>query len=167
MSSSNLTGMRRTIHASGMSDEVIKAPKNKGGRPKGVKRAASKLRQHEIALITTDYARGMKQHEIAKKFGVSEASVSGILKKFEPFFAELGNVESYRQAKADILDSASLSVLKEISNPTKILDSDLRSLSVSFDILNKHSRLERNLSTQNIATQTQINVKMSSDYDEQ
>lgn len=150
-----------------MSDEVITPVKKKAGRPKGVKRAASKLRQHEIALITTDYARGMKQTEIAKKFGISDASVSAIISQFKPFFAELENVESYRQAKADILDSASLSVLKEISNPTKILDSDLRSLSVSFDILNKHSRLERNLSTQNIATQTQISVNLGKDYDEQ
>lgn len=134
--------------------EVVAPAKKKAGRPKGVKRAASKLRQHEIALITTDYARGMKQTEIAKKFGISDASVSGIISQFKPFFAELGNVESYRQAKADILDSASLAVLKEIGNPDKILQSDLRALSVSFDILNKHSRLERNLSTSNVATQT-------------
>lgn len=150
-----LTATATRAHADRMTEtitpEVIKA---KRGRPKGVKRSAQKLRQHEIALITTDYARGMKQHEIAKKFGVSEASISGILKKFEPFFAELGNVEEYRQAKADILDSASLAVLKEISNPTKILDSDLRALSFSYDVLNKHSRLERNLSTSNVATQT-------------
>ena len=69
------------LHAEGMTEtttpEIVAAKKR--GRPKGVKRSAQKLRQHEIALITTDYARGMKQHEIAKKFGVSEASISGIL----------------------------------------------------------------------------------------
>ena len=149
-----------TEHAERMTEEnkvevgeVGARVKKKAGRPKGVKRSAKKLRQHEIALITTDYARGMKQCEIAKKFGVSDASVSMILAQFKPFFAELENVESYRQAKSDILDSASLAVLKEISNPAKILDSDLRALSVSYDILNKHSRLERGLSTNNVAQQ--------------
>lgn len=127
--------------------------KRKGGRPKGVKRSAKKLRQHEIALITTDYARGMKQCEIAKKFGISDASVSMILAQFKPFFAELENVESYRQAKADILDSASLAVLKEISNPQKIADSPLRDLSYSYDVINKHARLEKGLSTSNTAVQ--------------
>lgn len=135
--------------------EVITAkPRGKAGRPKGVKRSAKKLRQHEIALITTDYARGMKQGEIAKKFGISDASVSMILAQFKPFFAELGNVEEYRRVKSDIIDSASLSVLKELSNPSKIAESPLRELSYTYDVLNKHSRLERNLSTSNVATQT-------------
>jgi|688.fasta_scaffold147979_2 hypothetical protein len=149
--------MSETIEA-----EVIAPVKRKAGRPKGVKRAVSKLRQHEIALITTDYARGMKQTEIAKKFGVSDASVSMILAQFKPLFAELGNVESYRQVKSDIIDAASLTVLKEIVNPSKVEQADLRALACSYDILNKHSRLERGESTSNVSTQS-IQVTVSGD----
>lgn len=140
--------------------------KSKGGRPKGVKRSAKKLTQNELATVVLDYARGTPQHDIAKKFGVSESAVSLILEKFKPAFAELGNVEEYRKAKADLLDSTSLAVLKEISNPTKILDSDLRALSVSYDILNKHSRLERGQSTQNVATQTVTVSLIPTEYGE-
>lgn len=132
--------------------EVVKA-KGKRGRPKGAKRSAKRLTQNELATVVLDYTRGTPQHEIAGKFGVSESAVSLILEKFKPAFAELGNVEEYRKAKADLLDSTSLAVLKEIANPSKILESDLRTLSVSYDVLNKHSRLERNLSTSNVATQ--------------
>lgn len=134
--------------------EIVAPVKRKAGRPKGVKRAASKLRQHEISLIATDFARGMKQTEIAKKFGISDASVSAIITQFRPLFAELENVESYRKVKSEILDSASLAVLKEIVNPDKIQAGDIRALACSYDILNKHSRLERGESTSNVQQQT-------------
>ena len=136
-----------------MSDQVSAPLKRKAGRPKGVKRAAKKLTQSELANVVLDYARGAPQHEIASKFGVSESAVSLILDKFKPAFSELGNVEEYRRAKADLLDSASLSVLKEISNPQKIADSPLRDLSYSYDVINKHARLEKGLSTSNTAVQ--------------
>lgn len=139
-------------------------PKRKAGRPKGVKRAASKLRQHEIALITTDFARGMKQTEIAKKFGISDASVSMILAQFKPLFSEIANVEDYRKVKSEILDSASLAVLKEIVNPDKIQAGDIRALACSYDILNKHSRLERGESTSNVSQQT-VSITLSPSID--
>lgn len=144
--------------------ETRDAEKGKRGRPKGAKRSAKKLTQNELATVVLDYARGTPQHEIAGKFGVSESAVSLILEKFKPAFAELGNVEEYRKAKADLLDSTSLAVLKEISNPSKILDSDLRALSFSYDVLNKHSRLERNLSTSNVSQQT-ISINLSPSID--
>jgi len=129
-------------------------PKNKGGRPKGVKRAASKLTQGELATVVLDYARGVQQREIAHKFGISDGAVSLILDKFKPAFAELGNVEEYRKAKANILDSVQLQTLKSMADPEKHAAANLGQLSVAFDVLNKHGRLERGLSTQNVATQT-------------
>lgn len=134
--------------------EVVQPGKRKAGRPKGVKRAASRLTQGELATVVLDYARGVKQNEIAKKFGVSEASVSMILEKFKPAFAELHNVEEYRKAKSDLLDSAGLAILKEIVNPSKIEQADIRALACSYDIVNKHGRLERGESTQNVQQQT-------------
>lgn len=141
--------------------EVISPPKRKAGRPKGVKRAASRLTQGELATVVLDYARGVRQNQIAKKFGVSESSISLILEKFKPAFAELHNVEEYRKAKSDLLDSTGLAILKEISNPLKIEQADIRALSCSFDIVNKHSRLERGESTSNVATQT-VSLSVSS-----
>lgn len=136
-----------------MSDAAAQI-KNKGGRPKGVKRSIKKLTQGELAMAVLDCARGIPQHQIASKFGVSEAAMSQILDKFKPAFAELQNVEEYRKAKASLLDSASLTVLKEIVNPLKIEAGDVRALSTTYDILNKHSRLERGESTSNVATQS-------------
>lgn len=148
-----------------MTETIFEPVKRKAGRPKGVKRAASKLRQHEISLIATDYARGMKQTEIAKKFGISDASVSAIISQFKPLFKELGNVEDYRKVKSEILDSASLAVLKEIVNPEKIQAGDIRALACSYDILNKHSRLERGESTSNVQQQTvSVSVELNDFY---
>jgi predicted transcriptional regulator len=154
-----LTRSARALHADGMTDtvqapEVVAAVKRKAGRPKGVKRAASKLTQGELATVVLDYARGVQQGEIARKMGISDSAVSLILDKFKPAFGELQNVEEYRRAKAALLDSASLTVLKEIVNPSKIEAADVRALSGCYDVLNKHSRLERGESTSNVQQQT-------------
>lgn len=154
-----MTATANKPHAEGMTEtitpEVITAkPKGKGGRPKGVKRAASKLTQGELATVVLDYARGMQQGEIARKMGVSDSAVSLILDKFKPAFAELHNVEEYRKAKADILDSVQLQTLKSMSDPEKQASANLGHLANAFDVLNKHARLERGLSTQNVATQS-------------
>lgn len=145
--------------------EIVSAkPKNKGGRPKGVKRSIKKLTQGELATVVLDYARGVKQGEIAQKFGVSEAAVSTVLDKFKPAFSELQNVESYRKAKSDLLDSAGLAVLREIVNPSKIEAADIRALACTYDIVNKHGRLERGESTQNVSQQT-ISINLSPSID--
>ena len=166
-----MTVIASRLHAERMTEtaivELVPRKKSKGGRPRGAKRSAKKLTQNELAAVVLDYTRGTSQHEIASKFGVSESAVSLILEKFKPAFAELGNVEEYRKAKADLLDSTSLAVLKEISNPSKIIESDIRALSFSYDVLNKHSRLERNLSTSNVATQSVAITLSASNYTEE
>lgn len=162
-----MTTRPRKNHARPMSDEVLTPVKKKAGRPKGVKRSAKKLTQGELANVVLDFARGVGQREIASKMGVSESAISLIVDKFKPAFSEIQNVEEYRKAKGMILDSVALATLKGISNPTKLEDAPINQLAYVFDVVGKHSRLEAGLSTQNVATQTQINVKLSDDYDEQ
>ncbi len=162
-----MTRSARALHADSMTDttaaEILTPAKNKGGRPKGVKRSIKKLTQGELATVVLDYARGVKQAEIAAKFGVSEAAVSTVLDKFKPAFAELQNVESYRRAKSDLLDSAGLAILKEIVNPSKIEQADIRALACSYDIVNKHGRLERGESTSNVQQQSvQVSLNLDS-----
>lgn len=149
-----------------MGDDVevvqVVREKNKGGRPKGVKRAVKKLSQGELAAMVIDYARGIEQREIAQKFGVSDAAVSQVLDKFKPAFAELHNVEEYRKAKASILDSLQLQTLKSMASPEKHASAHLGHLSQAFDILNKHGRLERGESTSNVANQT-VTISLQAD----
>lgn len=135
-------------------EEVLAPAKKKAGRPKGVKRAASKLTQGELASVVLDYARGVNQNQIAQKFGVSESAISLIVEKFKPAFAEMQNVEEYRKVKGQILDSVALATLKEISNPDRLGQAPLRDLSYTFDTVAKHSRLEAGLSTQNVSQQS-------------
>jgi transcriptional regulator with XRE-family HTH domain len=145
--------------------EVVQdKPKNKGGRPKGAKRSIKRLQQMEVASIAVDYARGIPQKEIARKLGVSDSAITLVLDKFRPFFQELGNVEEYRQAKADILDSLQLQTLKAISNPERIETAPLNQLAYTYDILTKHGRLERGQSTSNVATQTVTVTLAADDY---
>lgn len=128
--------------------EVLPAKvKNKGGRPKGSKRAVTKLTQGELATAVVDFAKGIPQHEIATKLGVSESAISLVLDKFKPAFSEIANVEEYRKVKAEILDSVSLATLKEISNPSRLADAPLNQLSYTFDVIAKHSRLEQGKAT--------------------
>jgi predicted transcriptional regulator len=141
---------------------VLEPVKKKAGRPKGVKRAASKLTQGELATVVLDYARGVEQRQIAQKFGVSESAISLIVDKFKPAFAEMQNVEEYRKVKGQILDSVALATLKQISNPDRLSQAPLRDLAYTFDTVGKHSRLEAGLSTSNIATQT-ISVSVEAD----
>lgn len=154
-----MTAIASRLHAEGMTEtitpEVLAArPKNKGGRPKGVKRAINKLTQGELATAVIDFARGIPQREIATKLGVSDSAISLVLDKFKPAFSEIANVEEYRKVKADILDSVQLQTLKSMSDPEKQASANLGHLANAFDVLNKHARLERGLSTQNVATQT-------------
>jgi predicted transcriptional regulator len=134
--------------------EIVEKVRNKGGRPKGAKRAVSRLSQGELANMVLDYARGVQQQDIARKFGVSESAVSQIVDKFKPAFSEMQNVEEYRKVKGQILDSVALATLKQISNPSKMKRASLRDLGYCYDVVTKHSRLEAGLSTSNVATQT-------------
>jgi transposase len=134
--------------------------KKKAGRPKGVKRAAKKLSQGELATMVLDYAKGLPQREIAQKMGVSDSAVTLILEKFKPAFSELVNVEEYRKAKANIIESVQLQTLKSMSCPERQASANIAQLSTAFDILNKHGRLERGQSTQNVQ-QSVINVSVN------
>lgn len=136
--------------------EVISTakPKNKGGRPKGVKRAINRLTQGELASAVIDFAKGIPQREIAHKLGVSDSAISTVLDKFKPAFTEIANVEEYRKVKGQILDSVALATLKHISNPERLEQAPLRDLAYTFDTVGKHSRLEAGLSTQNVSQQS-------------
>ena len=145
--------------------EIVSAkPKNKGGRPKGVKRAMSKLTQGELASAVIDFAKGIPQREIARKLGVSDSGMSLILDKFKPAFSEIANVEEYRKVKGQILDSVALATLKQISNPERLEAAPLRDLAYCFDTVGKHSRLEMGLSTQNVSQQT-VSITLSPSID--
>lgn len=137
----------------------VQAVKNKGGRPKGAKRGVNKLTQSELAMVVTDYARGLPQTEIAAKMGLSDSGVSQVLAKFAPMFAELGNVKEFREAKADVYDALQLQALKSMSDPDKHASATLRDLAVAADVLQRNSRLERGMSTNNLSVQTTVTVR--------
>jgi predicted transcriptional regulator len=135
-------------------------PKNKGGRPKGVKRAMSKLTQGELATAVVDFAKGIPQREIATKLGVSESAISMVLDKFKPAFSEIANVEEYRKVKSEILDSVSLATLKQLSNQQRLDEAPLNQLAYTFDIIAKHSRLEQGKATSLVGQQV-VNISLT------
>jgi len=141
--------------------EVITAKvRNKGGRPKGVKRAMSKLTQGELATAVVDFAKGIPQREIATKLGVSESAISMVLDKFKPAFSEIANVEEYRKVKSEILDSVSLATLKQLSNQQRLDEAPLNQLAYTFDIIAKHSRLEQGKATALVGQQV-VNISLT------
>jgi predicted transcriptional regulator len=141
--------------------EVLAAkPKNKGGRPRGAKRAVGRLTQGELATAVVDFAKGIPQREIATKLGVSESAISTVLDKFKPAFSEIANVEEYRKVKSEILDSVSLATLKQLSNQQRLDEAPLNQLAYTFDIIAKHSRLEQGKATALVGQQI-VNISLT------
>jgi len=106
--------------------------------------------------VVLDYARGIKQGEIALKMGVSDSAISLILDKFKPAFAELANVEEYRKARTELLESVQLQTLKSIACPDRQASANISQLAVALDVISKNARLERGLSTANVSTQNTV-----------
>lgn len=130
--------------------EVIAAPvKNKGGRPKGARRRAEKVTQVQLSEILALKAKGVPQALIARDYGLSEAGVNKIVNRFSVVFTELKNVDNFRAIRSKLYDAGQLAALKSLVREDKLDRAGVRDLALAVDILGKHSRLERGLSTAN------------------
>lgn len=114
------------------------------------------LSAREAALVVELGLKDTPQRAIAKAVGCNAATVSRYLKKFKKAFKHIDKIDEYREVKSQIIDSVAFETLKTMNNPSKLKKATFNNLAYGFDILNKASRLERNLSTANISSAIQF-----------
>lgn len=152
---------------------VTSLPSGAGGRPsrtapsypaaksKRYRTKLSTITRTESPLIALDHVRGLSNKEIADKYRVSQATISTLIDKFKPLFTELNEVDDYRNAKDKILDALQLKTLKSIACEEKQAAASLQQAAITFDILNRNSRLEKGLSTSNASFQGKTQVEFT------
>ena len=120
-----------------LSQEVIY---NKKFRPKNI----------PTQTIIKYRKQGLSVTDIAKIVGCDRSNITRRLQRHKNNILQLKN---YKNHKADIIDFKASEVLKHLT-PSKLEKASAYQLTGMYGILNTHSRLEHDKSTQNIATLT-------------
>jgi hypothetical protein len=133
-----------------------------GRRPKGGRERKAADTTREIEKMLKLKAHGATSREIARNLAIPHRTVRDRLARFEKVFTQLKNVESYRDVRGKILDSAQLVVLESMMEPTKLKKASLNNCAYAFDKLYAASRLESGKSTSNTATvnHTRIDIEI-------
>lgn len=122
--------------------QITKAQR-KAWAPKTDEKTRSKI--VELAVLGKSYA------QIAELVGKHEDTVSRILKPFKPVLKTMEAVADYRESKGDFLAAGQLIALETGLDETRMKkNSSLTAIKI-FEVLNKAERLERDLSTENVA----------------
>lgn len=94
---------------------------------------------------------GLSYDMIANQLGCSKTSAYNILKPFEKLVENPEATQAFRENKADILESAQLSLITELLNKDKRKKATLGNVGYVLDKLDGMIRLDRGQSTANIA----------------
>lgn len=146
----------------GQAPTVIKNPsKLKSKHRRGT------LTQSQIAEALRLSQAGVPQTAIATGLNVTKVAVCRALKRFEPIFQNLKNVDDYRAIKGQILDAAAMTALQSLVNPEKHEKASLNQAAYTFDVLDKASgRAQGNADGSNAKSFTQINIQIVNDTSE-
>lgn len=134
--------------------------RKRAGRPRGAYRAGQKLTAREHAEIVMQHVAGVPNKDIARAHRVSDATISLLLAKFQPLFSGLENVSEYKAIQSDLLDATGLQVLKSMNLMSKHDNATLGELARAYDVVNKHSRLTKGLSTSNVSEKSESIVRV-------
>lgn len=115
--------------------------------------------------LIQDYLRGLTINDIHKKYGISKYTVK---RKIENFLSLLNSVDkellqSFKEHKSEVLDALQLKLVQEMFNEYKIKRAPLRDLAGAFEKIYNSTRLERNLSTENISMKQESFVNIVQD----
>ena len=136
---------------------VVEKPKKKR---KCRKRGIARLSRKSQAEIVYEHAKGTPSYELAAIYGVSDATISMLLARFKPLFQDIDKVKDYRQIQTELLDATGLQVLKSMNDTAKHDSASLAELARAYDVVNKHSRLTKGLSTSNVSEKSESIVRI-------
>lgn len=123
--------------------------KSRAWRKEKFRTPANKM---EVAKVLDLHHKGVTQKEIAHIIGRSRSLVKGTITRFEKVFKHLPNVEHYESHRAKLLGAAEMAVLERVAKQGVIAKADLKDAAYAFEKLHRAGRLERNLSTTNMAS---------------
>ena len=126
-----------------LNNEVAKIDRKSTG-PKGI----------ALADILDLAEKNLTNAEMGKLLGCSAQAISKRLKVFGP---KLRLLKSYKKHRADMLTLKQAEIFETLT-PSKIAEAPLSHAVNSMRILHEQERLERGLSTANVANKTNIEV---------
>jgi phage antirepressor YoqD-like protein len=142
--------------------EILAPAKGKRGRPKGKRNAKPVEVRRKVSKVLDLKARGLSISEIAKVTDLGLTRTKEILREFRPVFNSLDDIEKYQHVRRDLLSATELELLKSLNDQEKISKSTLNGTAYAFKQIFDARRLESNLSTSNVNTQS-VQVTISGD----
>lgn len=99
--------------------------------------------------IVQELALGIKQDQIARKYEVSQKTVSRINQEFSQIFELLPKIEDYQEVRDKLLTATEFNALRSVNNKDKLEKASLIQVASTFEKIYKCRRLEQGLSTDN------------------
>lgn len=132
--------------------EVVKAKKKRGGSKKGTVKQAVKPAQLSQALHLAALKRPVQ--EIARAVKLPPSTTHRLLERYGSWLQELENVQDYTDTRTQLLSAGELKLFKSMMEQEKLDKASVNNLAYAMRQLYDMGRLEKGLSTQNVATQT-------------
>lgn len=104
------------------------------------------------------YNKGWTFEEIGNLFGVSKQAVAQRMRKFISILQSPDSIKAFRDAKPQILDSIELKLLSQLVDDDKLKDASTNNIAYALKQVHEMGRLEKDLSTANIAEHMTFNV---------
>ena len=95
--------------------------------------------------------KGMTYPDIARIMGVTKQAVHKALKPLATILDKTEHLPAYQANKADIIDNLQAEMARQLVDPVKIQKATLGNVAYAMRQLNDIGRLERDLSTSNVA----------------
>jgi len=105
----------------------------------------------DLAQVRDELGKPLTHEAIAKSLGVSRGAVTKALKKVPPSVLAARNVETFRNARADIFAEAQRLALTYLMDPTKLKAASPQQLMTVIGILYDKERLEQGKATEHVA----------------
>lgn len=159
MSTKRLTESSNTEHAKTMTEEKqvevveggAKGKKRRGGSKKGQVKQAIKPAQLSKALHLAALDRPVR--EIARAIHCPESTTRRLLDRYGAWLQELEHVQEYTDTRQQLLTAGELKLLKNMMTQDKLDKASVNNLAYSMRQLYDMGRLEKGLSTTNVAQQ--------------
>lgn len=132
--------------------EVITAKRKRGGSKKGTVKQAVKPAQLSQALHLAALKRPVQ--EIARAVKLPPSTTHRLLERYGSWLQELENVQDYTDTRTQLLSAGELKLFKSMMEQEKLDKASVNNLAYAMRQLYDMGRLEKGLSTQNVATQT-------------
>jgi len=95
----------------------------------------------------------MTYEDIGKYFGCTKMTVQRNLKPYLNMIADPADIKAYRSMKTDFLDAIELKLLNKVVDEEKLEKATLHQTASALNIVSNIGRLEKGLSTENVAFQ--------------